>query len=41
MITKITVDKIFGDTAAVTGRAYVDGNLVAKGELLFGMQRLS
>lgn len=41
LITKITVDKIFGDTMAVTGRAYVDENLVAKSELLFGMQRLS
>jgi 3-hydroxyacyl-[acyl-carrier-protein] dehydratase len=39
LVTKITVDKIFGDTMAVTGRAFVDGNLVAKSELLFGKQR--
>jgi 3-hydroxyacyl-[acyl-carrier-protein] dehydratase len=36
LITSVTVDKIFGDTSAVTARSLVDGELVAKSELMFG-----
>ncbi len=40
LITTITVDKIVGDSAAVSGKASVEGNIVARGELMFGLRKL-
>ena len=39
MITAITVDKLFGESAAVSAKATVDGKTVAKGELMFGVRK--
>jgi len=39
LITTVTVDKLFGESAAVSARATVDGKTVAKGELMFGVRR--
>jgi 3-hydroxyacyl-[acyl-carrier-protein] dehydratase len=39
LVTTITVEKIFGDSAAVTARATVEGSIVAKGEFMFGLRR--
>jgi 3-hydroxyacyl-[acyl-carrier-protein] dehydratase len=39
LITTVTVEKLFGDSAMVVARATVNGKLVAKGELMFGMRK--
>lgn len=39
LITSITIDKVVGDSSIVTARSTVNGKLVAKGELMFGMRR--
>lgn len=38
LVTVVTIDKKFGDSAMVTAKALVDGKTVAKGELMFGMK---
>lgn len=39
LITTVTIEKTFGDSAAVVARATVDGKLVSKGELMFGVRK--
>lgn len=39
LITTVTVDKMFGESAAVSAKASVEGKTVAKGELMFGLRR--
>ncbi len=39
LITSVQIEKVFGDSAAVIARATVDGKLVAKGEMMFGMRK--
>jgi 3-hydroxyacyl-[acyl-carrier-protein] dehydratase len=39
LITTVSIEKTFGDSAAVVARATVDGKLVAKGELMFGVKK--
>ena len=41
LTTTITVDKLFGESAAVSAKATVEGKTVAKGELMFGLRRSS
>jgi 3-hydroxyacyl-[acyl-carrier-protein] dehydratase len=38
LITTVAVEKKFGDSALVNARATVDGKLVAKGDLMFGVK---
>ena len=39
LTTTVTVDKLFGESAAVSAKASVEGKTVAKGELMFGLRR--
>lgn len=39
LITTVTVEKIFGESAAVKARATVDEKTVAKSEMMFGIRR--
>jgi 3-hydroxyacyl-[acyl-carrier-protein] dehydratase len=39
MITTVAIEKKFGDSAMVNAKAFVDGKVVAKGDLMFGMKR--
>ena len=39
LITTITVEKIFGESAAVKAKSTIDGKTAAKGELMFGMRK--
>lgn len=39
LLTTINIEKIMGDSSMVTAKATVEGKLVAKGELMFGMRR--
>ncbi|MBN1576935.1 MAG: 3-hydroxyacyl-ACP dehydratase FabZ [Chitinispirillaceae bacterium] len=39
LITTVSVEKLFGESAAVTARAAVNDKTVAKGELMFGIRR--
>lgn len=39
LTTTVTVDKLFGESAAVSAKVSVDGKTVAKGELMFGLRR--
>ena len=41
LVTTVTIDKLFGESAAVSARATVDGKTVAKGELMFGLRKSS
>jgi len=41
LVTTITVDKRFGDSAAVSAKSIVEGKTVASGELMFGVRRAS
>jgi len=38
LITTVSIEKKFGDTALVNAKAFVDGKVVAKGDLMFGMK---
>jgi 3-hydroxyacyl-[acyl-carrier-protein] dehydratase len=38
LITTVTVEKKFGDSALVNAKTTVDGKVVAKGDLMFGMK---
>ncbi len=38
LITHVVVEKKFGDSALVSAKATVDGKVVAKGDLMFGMK---
>lgn len=38
LITTVTVEKKFGDSALVNAKATVDGKVVAKGDLMFGVK---
>jgi len=38
LITTVSIEKQFGDSAMVNAKSYVDGKLVAKGDLMFGMK---
>lgn len=38
LVTSVWLDKKFGDSAMVNAKAIVDGKVVAKGELMFGMK---
>jgi 3-hydroxyacyl-[acyl-carrier-protein] dehydratase len=39
LITTVTIDKKFGDSAAVSAKASVNGGTVASGELMFGVRK--
>jgi 3-hydroxyacyl-[acyl-carrier-protein] dehydratase len=39
LITTITVEKIFGESAAVKAKSTINGATAAKGELLFGIRK--
>jgi 3-hydroxyacyl-[acyl-carrier-protein] dehydratase len=39
LVTTVNVEKIFGESAAVKARAAVNGKVVAKSEMMFGMRR--
>jgi 3-hydroxyacyl-[acyl-carrier-protein] dehydratase len=39
ILTTVTVDKLFGDSAMVSAKASVNGATVAKGELMFGLRQ--
>lgn len=38
LITTVVIEKQFGDSALVNAKATVDGKLVAKGDLMFGVK---
>lgn len=38
LVTTVVIEKKFGDTSMVNATSYVDGKVVAKGELMFGMK---
>ena len=39
LITTVTIETKFGDNAAVSAKALVDGKVVAKGEMMFGVKK--
>ncbi|KMQ52344.1 3-hydroxyacyl-[acyl-carrier-protein] dehydratase, FabZ form [Chitinispirillum alkaliphilum] len=41
LITTVTIEKRFGDTASVVAKAKVENKTVAKGELMFGARKSS
>lgn len=38
LVTNVAIEKKFGDSAMVNAKAFVNGKVVAKGELMFGMK---